>query len=458
MGVGQAMGWGLGWEQRNTFLGDALRYVPSATDREFTSALCAIDFNAAARSQAIGGKPPCVIAKQLLRVAGFNSVQRNRLAIFCDNDQIPELRQAVHSQRAKRISKRPIVLIRELKAETSTRSLGKYEWSDFWATVSGKRYGIELLADAMRHEIKAASWDGCEATMTLPYNSTTTWTIPFDGSGTLPVPSPAYGEAEAQLVLYAERYVAQGLAVPVVILTIDTDILLQTMCLHLPRTYILIATVWALEPKRGTKRKRETDAGTFFRTKKAATKKSDKDTKIVKYNEYISCGAVRRSLGPGVVDMANAMLWMLLAARVDYNGSIGSFGWNSQTCLAQVRVMVLTDMTRARTRLDTNKLFNALRISRDRRRRDTDVDAFVNELNLVLYCLSYYLWYDDDRALPGPVLTPYLATDSCETVYAYLLRKRPEIVIANLFPSTEMVHSNRFGRSRAEFIATGRNR
>mgnify|MGYP006092833843 CR=1 FL=1 len=457
------MGWGLGWEMRNSFLdkGGVLRYTKSVTDREFKNALCAIDFNAAARSQAIGSKPPVLIARQLLKVAGFNNVQRNRLAIFCDNDQIPALRLSVHEQRAKRVSKRVPVPLPKLRSGTSIRSLGQYEWADLWGTVGGKRYGIGLLAEAMQHEIKAASWDGCEAAMTLPYNTDQTWSLPFDGSGSLPVPCPAYGEAEAQLVMYIEKYVATGMPLPILILTIDTDILLQTMCLHLPKTYVLIATVWAVEPKSGDKRKRITD--TFHRTKKSATKELSKDTALVKYNEYVSCGAIRRYLGPSVVETANAMLWMLLAARVDYNASLGSFGWNSQTCLAQATkpTTVIKSMSRSCTVVDTVKLFNALRITRDRRRRDKDVAAFVKELNLTLYCLSYYLWYDDSRAVPGPVLTPYFVEDASSSIFEYLtnsVNNRLDVIITNLHPSQPLVRTNKFARSHAEFIALGANR
>ena len=88
---------------------------------------------------------------------------------------------------------------------------------------------------------------------------------------------------------------------------------------------------------------------------------------------------------------------MLLAGGVDYNKGLGGFGWYSKTCLGLYRTDVLCSLSREKIEVDLIVLRRALRQSRNRKTLDASCNAFIAELNNALYCLAYYVWFDDGR-------------------------------------------------------------
>ena len=433
------MGWGVSAKVRNALLEPCLRYASPQKKAMFdfpAYAIC-VDGNAALRSGCCGATPPVLVVRRFLDSVGFPAYTP-RICVAFDNCNIPPARAQVHIDRAKR--KTPAATHSQINACT-TRSLGTTTWQSLFANTTGKRKAYDLLYSALTTEIKArgpSNLDSAQtdivASVSKPY-SNSVWSYPFNTPCEFNLASYVpYGEAEAQIVLCTERLVSAGCG-PIIIATIDTDILLQTMGIFARSVYIYLANVWKVTPK---KRKRDAPDEVYYRTAKTAKAATVPGDKIEKVAEFVSCNAMRKHLGPSAIDMANSMLWMLLSGGVDYNAGLGRFGWFTTTCIDQRKHMVIEELSIERTVINIAKLFDRLHIVRDRRPKKYTASELVAELHSTFYCLAYYLWYDDARqGAAGPRVANCLPPPpDGVTIESYMKTCRPKtIAILNAYPT-----------------------
>jgi hypothetical protein len=370
-----------------------------------------VDGNAALRSGCVGEIPATVVAKRLLKTIGFPKYVQ-QLCVAFDNHNIPPARALVHAGRKKQVKVEPSTVTQQKNSSVTSMAVS---WQRLFASSTGKQRAYELLVEALKREIKCCGAPQFTAdtaagpvrvSISVPY-SNVVWNYPFDDTPTNLFALDefvSYGEAEAQIVMCAEGLIRQGVG-PLVIVTIDTDILLQTLGVWAKNVYIYLAKVWVVCPAKPTKTKGR-DMSLCHRTagKAKAAAKAAKGT-VVCRSEFVSCNAMRRFLGPTARQTVNSLLWMLLAGGVDYNKGLGGFGWYSKTCLGLYRTDVLCSLSREKIEVDLVVLRRTLRQSRNRKTLDASCNAFIAELNSALYCLAYYVWFDDGRGgAAGPRL------------------------------------------------------
>jgi hypothetical protein len=179
-------------------------------------------------------------------------------------------------------------------------------------------------------------------------------------------------------------------AAPMLVLTIDTDCLLQlaaTPAIDSAAVTIALARVW-----------RNHDASIVVRTSAAGRKRQRAD-KLTQQWELIACG----KLPPGEPDR---LFWHLAAGGVDYCGGLGGFGWTQDRCLdAASGAPALFSRADGDWVFAVGALARHLAATRRARRRNTEVAAFCAELDAILYCWRYYMWHDSRRpGQAGPLL------------------------------------------------------
>lgn len=430
------MGWAISAETRTTWLhgGKCLRYVAPVDGAMggVTAAAVLVDGNAALRSGCVGQVPATVVVKRLLRTVGFPKYVK-RLCVAFDNSNIPPARTAVHASRKTKIKVEP-ASDQQIAGSSTTAML--VPWQQLFASISGKRRAYALLVDALKSEVVRcgaprfgdkpdSSADVCVA-ISVPY-SNTVWTYPFDESAMTLFRLEefvSYGEAEAQIVMCAEQLIKCGLG-PLVIVTIDTDILLQTLGIWARDVYIYLAKVWVvMQPK--AKHKRSTAGRDMSQCHRTAGKAKQAakacNGTVVCRSEFVSCNAMRRFLGPTARQMANSLLWMLLAGGVDYNRGLGGFGWYSKTCLGLYRTDVLLSLSREKVVVDMVVLRRTLKRARNRKTQEKSCNALIAELNNALYCFAYYVWFDDGRAgAAGPRVSTTVALSVPDRTVSWFL-------------------------------------
>jgi len=189
------------------------------------------------------------------------------------------------------------------------------------------------------------------------------------------------------------RAVAAGRPVPrIAIFTIDTDMALQLMGIW-PRN---VKVVWAkvVATKTGVHRSLTT-----------ATK-NEPGVPTRPVWEIVDCNAM---VAPRQ-QMVSRMLWCLLAKGVDYCKGICKYGWTQQklvTTMAE-RGSALVELTPGGAAVDLGLLRRILGTpgarSAGRRLEKTGrpgggAEGIAGELDRVLFCLRYYMWFDGTR--PG---------------------------------------------------------
>ena len=468
------MGWKLQWQHRLDFLGDALRYQSVRTNpADVAPETLVCDGNALFRSNCVGTRPAATMVKQVLAQAGFPQ-SCMRLVVCFDNNNIPPARAAVHAARAARVKQ--CASPAEIKAAT-IYSLGSTTWENLFANTAGKIAAFQLILVALQQEVvrlyTQMSEDSpmFEVVVSLPY-AEEVWRYPNNRAATISDPNTQYGEAEAQAVFVVEELVMAKTG-PVVVLTIDTDIILQLMGIYTKQVYIRIAKVWNVTPKAITasnKRKRggsvdmvgDSAEPVQYRTLRLATKAKDKTSSIEPMFEYISCAAIQRRFGPDAASIMNTMLWMLLAAGVDYNKGLCQFGWSSHRVLTLSQVPVVHSLTIGAVTVDITAICKALLGLKRRTPKSADLaNGLVSELNDTLYCFAYYLWYDQVRkGAAGPRVRPFLANYSLLTIPQFLRKKHDPVKIVNLYPHAVPVVPLALARQPAfkRYIAAGSNR
>ena len=439
------MGWKLQWQHRLKFLGEAVRYQPVKTNSiEVAPTTLVCDGNALFRSNCVGTRPAATMIKQVLAQAGFPH-SCMRLVVCFDNNNIPPARAAVHALRAAKAKQ--CATPAEIEAVT-IYSLGSTTWEKLFANTAGKTAAFRIILAALQQEVGRlynqlqGDKTAFEVIVSLPY-SEEVWHYPNNIEATISDPNTEYGEAEGQVVLVVEQLVLAS-AGPVVVLTIDTDIILQLMGIYTSQVYIRIAKVWNLnQPTK--KRKRDDDdcmsgdeeEPVQYRTLRLAKKaKADSGGTIEPMFEYISCAAVQRRFGPDAASILNTMLWMLLAAGVDYNKGLTQFGWSSHKVLALSNIPVVDNVTIGEATVDVNAICTGLRGLKRRTPKTADpANALVTELNDTLYCFAYYLWYDQSRkGVAGPRVRPFFENTGAQSIPRFLKAKHDPIKIENLYP------------------------
>lgn len=410
------------------------------------AAVC-VDGNAALRSSCCSTVAPTIITSRLLKNAGWPHYTPRLLVAF-DNLNIPPARAAVHAKRARTGAGVVPATAAEQAQCVATGPLC-VTWQALFASADGKRRAYALLVEALKISVREAApgqhdargQDDLRVTITLPY-STDVWVYPFGTADFFAVtPFLSYGEAEAQVVMVTEQLVRRKVE-PIVVMTIDTDIILQMMGIWAHKVYINLARVWIVRP---SKRKKKTgvakrDMSECYRTIETAKKAAAENGGVPEQRcEYVSCSAVVRFLGPTVLRVLNSMVWMLLAGGVDYSNGIGGFGWYSATCLKQRGVLVVKSVSRSAIVVDIRALFRTLARCRNRKSKDEQCAEFAHELNCMLYCVAYYAWFDDGRTgAAGPRHVELVETGGCKRVSAFVAGKGPGCVtIKNTYPAVE---------------------
>ena len=309
--------------------------------------------------------------------------------------------------------------------------------------MAGKRRAYALLVEALKAEVVAlgpaqGATSDVLVTIGTPYGNNV-WNYPFCNTSAdyfMLEKHTSYGEAEAQVVMCVERLVAMGVG-PIVVVTIDTDILLQTMGIWARNVYVYLAKVWVVTEKKKAANRNSIGMYRTLTKAKAAAKKIGGSVSC--QAEFVSCNAVRRFLGPTAKQAVNAMVWMLLAGGVDYNSGIGAFGWYSSTCLGKHKVSVVDEISCERVVLNLHRLFAELGRSRDRKTKDASAALFVDELNKVLYCVAYYVWFDDGQSpVAGPTIMPYVTPPTAGTTVSHYVATRPRpVTVLNLHKASK---------------------
>ena len=86
--------------------------------------------------------------------------------------------------------------------------------------------------------------------------------------------------------------------------------------------------------------------------------------------------------------MKNAQWWFLLTGGCDYNFTgLAAFGWNHKTCIKlSERTVIQGDA------LQLGRFARELRLTRNARRKNSEVDRFCEMLARTVYCWHYYQW------------------------------------------------------------------
>ncbi|MGB0547726.1 MAG: hypothetical protein ACPGR8_01215 [Limisphaerales bacterium] len=412
--------------------------------------IVAVDANAQLR--AATGKhpaPPRRIAESLGRLI----VAANpRIVIICfDNEHIPERRRQVQQERAARISlaNRPVATPAIVNKATM-ESLGETTWEALWNNPAGKRKMFRLLFESLKRFAIAGLGHSAEWIITEPYGNTV-WSYPF-GRHPSVVPEltgQRYGEAEAQVVMAVQHYVTKSASAkePIprsLILTIDTDMLIQMSGILARNVDIAISQVWRApsgEVFRGRKDEPACKKLLAFWHNSAFTGK--RVWELVSMNK-LQEGRSRSKL------MWYQFVWMCVGG-VDYCKGLGRFGFQITDKKPHKSVAVWLTKPSPFTITDTGftlDLKQLCRIMSFTRASPTRLDTankkgggakeFVAELNNILYCLEYYVWFNATRPdVAGPVAKEFIAEPRQTRVSQWLVacgNSGPVVESINTYP------------------------
>jgi hypothetical protein len=304
------------------------------------------------------------------------------------------------------------------------KSLGGATWQQLFSTTAGKARAYELLHEAFRIETITAAAAAAvivRTTITSPATSAV-WSHPFDGTRSAmaaDIEAHAYGEAECQLAMCVRGLSARSPATRAVILTIDTDIYLQTAltpAIDASRVVIAAARVWRNEH-------------TVVRMASAGRKRARAE-QLTQMWELVTCDA----LAPFAT--AEGLFLHLCAGGVDYCNGLGGYGW-SQPALVAAVASASGPFAEAAAgwSLDIAALAAMLKPARKTRRREADIGAMCVELDNVVYCWRYYMWQDARKPdVAGPVVEHIFSTLGAETITDWLDVARGTVTLANSCP------------------------
>lgn len=401
------MGWKLDLKLRAELLLCATEYNPVLPAADTVL----IDGPATFRSGAVGARPPRQVIDSVLTI--LPSTARS-VAIFFDcPTMVPATRRAVHTSRSAGKAETTIsdVVLRNM----TTKSLGKHPsgaevtWPELFSSTRGKAAAYAILFLAVKESVLRTCQKTRITSVTCPATGAL-WSHPFHETSpfTEVIARHAYGEAECQLAMCISSLSTRAPAAPALVMTIDTDILLQvaaTPAIPSKAVTIALARVW------------RNPENIIIRTA-AAGRKRKRSEKFSQQWELIDCG----KLPAGSPDQ---LFWYLAAGGVDYCNGLGGFGWPQRNCINTASSTLQPLFSRPGGGdwvFDLRAFVRHLIKTRKSRRKNAEVDAFCRELDSILYCWRYYMWHDARRPeRAGPLLEQLVPRHSAGTVDAWLL-------------------------------------
>ena len=408
------MGWHCSAETKSIALPGAIKHIEDVKGKPAIKAdVALIDANAWARGRhMVGANPPCRVARGLVEL--ILATGATEAGIFWDTPSVMgPWRAAVQAERAaaSRSTKPPATA--EDMATVTAKTMGSTCWEAVLNNPETKAAAYALVWRCLTEEIAARAPESLVVTLTDPGGGPA-WTFPADAGDTPAVVATTanrYGEADAQVVVTAattiNRAVAAGKPVPkIAVFTIDTDMALQLMGIW-PRN---VTVVWA---------KVVATAKRIHRTQTTAAKTEPHEPTRPMW-EVVDCNAM---VAPRQ-QMVSRMLWCLLAKGVDYCKGICKYGWTQQKLVTSMaeRGSGLVEITPGGAAVDLGLLRKILKAPGNRsagRRLETagkpggGAEGIAGEMDRVLFCLRYYMWFDGTRPgwggpeeLPNGVASP----------------------------------------------------
>jgi len=411
------MGWGISAALRTDVIAPGLGYSATLPD----ASVMLVDGPAMTRSGAVGTRPATAIVRAILTAAPASVTEI--VVLFDCPAKVPAARAAVHVRRASAAS--VMFTVPQLEAMT-IKSLGGATWQQLFSTTAGKARAYELLHEALRVETitAAATVAGAPVRTTITSPATSeVWSHPFDGTRSAmaaDIEAHAYGEAECQLAMCVRGLSARSPDTRAVILTIDTDIYLQTAltpAIDASQVVIAAARVWRNDH-------------TVVRLSSAGRKRARAE-QLTQMWELVACDA----LAP--IATAGGLFFHLCAGGVDYCNGLGGYGWSQPALVAAVAAMDAAPFSESATgwSLDIAALAAALKPARKTRRREDDVGQLCIELDNIVYCWRYYMWQDARKPdVAGPVVECIFQSHDAKTVTDWLAVARGTAELADRCP------------------------
>jgi hypothetical protein len=411
------MGWGISVAVRNEVIGPGLQYAVALPD----VSVLLVDGPAMTRSGAVGTRPATTIVRSIINTAPATVTEI--VVLFDCPTKIPAARAAVHVRRAA--ASQTVFAPEALRLMTAT-SLNGATWQELFSTAAGKARAYNLLFDAFKVETIAAS-----ATATTDVRTTLTdpetnavWSHPYDGTRSAmadDIELYDYGEAECQLAMCIRGLAARSPEIRAAVLTIDTDIYLQTALspvIDTSQIVIAAARVWRNDT-------------TVVRVASAGRKRARAE-QLTQMWELVTCDALLPAATPA------GLFLHLCAGGVDYCKGLGGYGWPQSNLVAAVaKAAGNPPFTEAESgwSLDVKALATALKPARKTTRRETDIGQLCIELDNIVYCWRYYMWQDARRPnVAGPVMESIFATHDAKTITQWLDVARGTIALVDSCP------------------------
>ena len=307
------MGWGISVAVRNEVIGPGLQYAVALPD----VSVLLVDGPAMTRSGAVGTRPATTIVRSIINTAPATVTEI--VVLFDCPTKIPAARAAVHVRRAA--ASQTVFAPEALRLMTAT-SLNGATWQELFSTAAGKARAYNLLFDAFKVETIAAS-----ATATADVRTTLTdpetnavWSHPYDGTRSAmadDIELYDYGEAECQLAMCIRGLAARSPEIRAAVLTIDTDIYLQTALspvIDTSQIVIAAARVWRNDT-------------TVVRVASAGRKRARAE-QLTQMWELVTCDALLPAATPA------GLFLHLCAGGVDYCKGLGGYGWPQSNLVA----------------------------------------------------------------------------------------------------------------------------
>lgn len=407
--------------------------------------------------------PPRHVAKSLYTQI-LTAKPRIVFIAFDHRGRMPPARHKVWEQRKP--PPMAIVASDEDVEKVTVDTLGDSSWDKLWRNTNGKIKLFHLLFTSLKTHIAGGLGidydDSVQWIMTEP-NGEQVWTFPFNAEPTV-VPilvNQPYGEAEAQVVMALQHYICSAASenepVPSsLILTIDTDIVLQMSGVWARNVQLAWAQVWQApsgQVYRGSKSNKKFQENPLFwntRPGKAPTFSGKRMWEIVSMDK-VQAGADRELM------LWRQFCWMAVGG-VDYCKGVGRFGWyatatdNTKTVgwwLTRPNPFTLTENG---FKLDVGALCRIMARSRKAKKAETNEKpnggsvALVAELNDMLYCVEYYAWHDATRPhIAGPRRKDYIPIPESTSVTLWLMspsRRSCVVDIENTYPSCTKIPSS----------------
>jgi len=426
------MGWKCSQHAKQLALPGAFNYVPDKSGQPDVIADVAVfDVNAWARARyMVGTNPPVRVANSLVSLA---LATKAKAITFCWDRQANMLpaRDAVHSERSS-ASKIAPPDDTEM-ATVTTVSMGTVEWNRVLASSKTKAAGYALVVKAIKEAVLRRAPDDVVVTMIDPAGGDP-WVFPagVESPAASATTKYAYGEADAQVAMTVAEHITRaatsGTNVPkTVVFTNDGDMLIQLMGIWPRNVKVVIAKVWATDE-------------TVHRTAASAAKKEPGRTCKPMW-EVVNMNATIRPRA----EMASKIVWCLLAKGVDYCKGICKFGWKQEDLVSTLaergrRIVKFTplgavvDMAKLRSILAHNR--GAGKRLETSSRPGGGAHNLSLEMERVLFCLRYYVWFDAARPhRAGPLEQPNTLASPGGSVSQWVSNGPSTAVLTNEYPA-----------------------